>query len=48
MAPGEPYSVDDLGARTGWTTQDLLAEIGRLEVRSRAIRSIGRRPVRPT
>jgi DNA processing protein len=46
MAPGEPYSVDDLAARTAWTTQDLLAEIGRLEVRGRIVRSAGGRFVR--
>jgi DNA processing protein len=46
MAPGEPYSVDDLAVRTRWTTQDLLAEIGRLEVRGRIIRAAGGRFVR--
>ena len=32
MAAGEPYSVDDLAARTGRSTPDLLAELGALEV----------------
>jgi DNA processing protein len=46
MAPGEPYSVDDLAARTERTTQDLLAEIGRLELRGRIVRAAGGRFVR--
>jgi DNA processing protein len=46
MAPGEPYSVDDLAVRTRWTTHDLLAEIGRLEVRGRITRTAGGRFVR--
>jgi DNA processing protein len=46
MAPGEPYSVDDLAAMTPWTTPDLLAEIGRLEVQGRIVRAAGGRFVR--
>jgi DNA processing protein len=32
MAVGEPYTVDDLAQRTGLTAQDLLAELGALEL----------------
>jgi DNA processing protein len=46
MAPGEPYCVDDLAAMTGWTTPDLLAEVGRLEAWGRVVRAAGGRFVR--
>jgi DNA processing protein len=46
MAPAEPYSLDDLAAQTRRTAQDLLAEIGRLELRGRIVRSAGGRYVR--
>jgi len=41
MAVGEPYSVDDLAARTGRSTPDLLAELGALEVEGRITRMAG-------
>jgi DNA processing protein len=41
MAVGEPYSVDDLAARTGRATPDLLAELGALEVEGRITRMAG-------
>ncbi|HEY6358312.1 MAG TPA: DNA-processing protein DprA, partial [Vicinamibacterales bacterium] len=46
MAPAEPYSLDDLAAQTRRTAQDLLAEIGRLELRGRIVRAAGGRYVR--
>ena len=46
MAPGEPYSLDDLAAHTRRTPRDLLAEIGQLEVQGRIVRSAGGRFVR--
>jgi DNA processing protein len=46
MAPGEPYSVEDLAARTRRPTHDLLAEIGSLEVLGRIVRAAGGRFVR--
>ncbi len=39
MAVGEPYTVDDLAARTGREAQDLLAELGALEISGRVARS---------
>ncbi|HKV99110.1 MAG TPA: DNA-processing protein DprA [Vicinamibacterales bacterium] len=41
MALGEAYSVDDLAARTGRPTPDLLAELGALEVAGRITRMAG-------
>jgi DNA processing protein len=39
MAPAEPYSLDDLAARTTRSTADLLAELGSLEIRGRIVRT---------
>jgi DNA processing protein len=47
MAPAEPYSVDELAARTGRAAPDLLAELGSLELRGRISRTTGGRFVRP-
>jgi DNA processing protein len=41
MTLGEAYSVDDLAARTGRQTPDLLAELGALEVAGRITRVAG-------
>jgi DNA processing protein len=46
MAPAEPYSVDDLAARTGRAASDLLAELSGLELRGRIARVSGGRFVR--
>jgi DNA processing protein len=41
MAPGEAYSLDDLAARTRLATDQLLAEVGRLELAGRLLRVPG-------
>jgi DNA processing protein len=41
MAAGEPYSLDDLAARTGLVPSALLAELGALEVAGRIVRVPG-------
>jgi DNA processing protein len=41
MAPGEPYSVDELSAATGRPASDLLAELGALEIAGRVSRLPG-------
>lgn len=46
MAPAEPYTLDDLAARTGRPARDLLAELGALEVQGRIGRDASGRFVR--
>jgi len=46
MDAGEPYSVDDLAARSGRDTPGLLAELGALELAGRVQRTEGGRFVR--
>ena len=41
MTVGEPYSVEDLAARTGRATPELLAELGGLELAGRVARNPG-------
>jgi DNA processing protein len=41
MTVGEPYSVEDLAARTGRATPELLAELGGLELAGRVARNAG-------
>lgn len=48
MAKGEPYTVDDLAARTGRSAQELLTELGFLELSGRVLRTAGGQYVRAT
>ena len=41
MATGEPYTLDDLAARTGRPASSLLADLGSLEVAGRVGRAAG-------
>ena len=41
MAIGEPYTIDELAARTGLETPALLAELGALEIAGRIARLPG-------
>jgi len=41
MAAGEPYTLDDLAARTGRPASSLLADLGALEVAGRVGRAVG-------
>ncbi len=47
MARGELYSLDDLALRTGRPAQELLSDLGHLEIEGRIIRTSGGRFVRP-
>jgi DNA processing protein len=46
MARGEPYLLDDLALRTGRPAQELLTDLGHLEIEGRIIRTTGGRFVR--
>jgi DNA processing protein len=41
MAAGEPYTLDDLAARTGCSASSLLAELGAMELAGRVARAPG-------